>query len=190
LAGQPRTRAKRQAVGEYITERAIDDGVEPVEWLATYVGSGGTLVQLASDVTKWLVKSRKTTKAESQLDPVRREHVRRFVEGLGEEAAAAIAHARVHGGDALAEQVLPVANSAIDAQLGKLKTDALKYVAGVFNPALKDNTKQVNHTISLASEHLAALRRRQQARAVIVAPAEEAKVLPAQVVEAEVVSLE
>jgi hypothetical protein len=186
MAGQPKTRARKAAVAEYVLSHALDDEQDPIDWLVDYVASGGTLVKLASEVTADAIKRKLFKKTD---DPVRRHHVQRYIEGLGEAASATIAHARVsYGGHALAEETVAIADSATDAQLGKLKTDNRKYVAGVFNPALKEGGKQVNVSISMGQEHLAALRRRQQARAQVSEPEQQPNLLPSQVVDAEVVS--
>jgi hypothetical protein len=182
MAGQPKTRAKKLAVAEYIEERARDEETTPIDWVTAYVASGGTYVKLAAEIT--------IDKRLPKKDPVRRDHVRRYVDGLGEQASAQIAHARVsYGGEALAEEAMQIADTATDAQVGKLRVDARKYVAGVFNPALKEGGKQVNIAISMGQEHLAALRRRRDARAQVAEPEQQPNLLPSQVVDAEEVSI-
>lgn len=183
MAGQPKSRAKREAVLDWLLLKAAEEGMEgespALEYLESYVASGGTYTGIAAEVSVW-----------SGLE-VRRDAVRRAVETLAPDVAARVDRARVHGGLALSEQVIKIADDADEdtVNAAKLQIETRKWVAGTLNPALRPQSgTQV--TISLGSQFLEALRHRNvTAKAEIAAP-DEAKALPSQVVDAEVVSVE
>lgn len=182
MAGQPKTRERVDAVERYLGEKAATDEISPFEWVENYTASGGTLVRLAVEITAW---------AKLFKNPVRREHIRKYLDRLEPDAASErLARARIIGGEALIEQTEIIAETEVDGQRAKARVEAAKTVAGMLNPALKDSGKQVNIAISMGAEHLAALRRRKEARATISTPVQEIKALPSQVVDAQEVSIE
>lgn len=182
MAGQPKTRERVDAVNRFLGEKAATDEISQFEWVENYTASGGTLVRLAVEITEW---------AKLFKNPVRREHIRKHLLQLEPDTAdERLARARIIGGEALIERTEIIAETEVDGQRAKARVEAAKTVAGMLNPALKDSGKQVNIAISMGAEHLAALRRRRDARAQLAEPGPLPKQLPSQVVDAQEVSVE
>lgn len=178
VAGSPLRRYKRAACQAELERLAADSEITPLEWVLHYTEQGGTLTALSEGLTK-------ATRVE-----VSRKVVREYIESLAPDAAAQVERARVQGGRALLDQTIPIADSATpdDVQVAKLRIDARRYVAGVFDPSTREQKGGVNISISAGHLHLDALRHVNSNATAQLAVPEPAALLPSQVVEAEVVS--
>lgn len=180
------TRAKKGAVAEAVSRelelRAIGQGFEnALDWVEKYIEGGGTYTKLGREI--------KTAQGLDSSEEVIRAVVRRVCENLGPDAPLRLQGARVHAGNAFAEDTDDIADSATEAdvRVSTLRIEQKKWRAGTLNPALRPN-QGVSISISLGAQHIDALRHRAMPAQAHIVPGDGVKSLPSQVVEAEEVS--
>lgn len=183
MAGAKRKHNKRTAVEREYERRAIDGGFDSaLEYVLAYLAGGGTWAQLARSIG--------TAQGFEGDDEVGRNTVRDVAEKLAEDAPARLAAARVHGGNAMAEQTLDIADAATEAdvRVAELRIKQRQYLAGTLNPALRPN-QGASISISFGGMHIDALRQRQITATATLTPHDSVKQIPSQVVDAEEVSI-
>lgn len=182
MAGAQRKHNKRTAVEREYERRAVDGSFDSaLEYVLAYLAGGGTWAQLARSIG--------TAQGFEGDDEIGRNTVRDVAEKLAEDAPMRLAAARVHGGNALAEQTLDIADAATEAdvRVAELRIKQRQYLAGTLNPALRPN-QGINIAISLGAQHIDALRQRVIPPTAHIIPADSVKSAPTQLIEAEVVS--
>lgn len=180
MAGSPLKRLRNAAIAVELQRRAESEDVTELDYVESFLASGGTLVDLADDITR---KSKPKTE-------VNREQVRKYVVALAPDASERIARARVHGGSALLEQSTPIADSATpdDVQVAKLRIETRRFIAGVLDPSIREQ-KGLSVHISAGSLHLDALRHANRPATAVLSEVQPSTSLPSQVVDAQEVEV-